>query len=225
MSMIPEQYAKVYELQGTTTITTTVTSTASSSMQPSSDDSKRSVAVGTRVKFPGTGCTLRTDLPIAMGGTDTAPQPIEYLLTALVGCTQATAVFVGRHMHPRVTVERLDFALTGIRDERGALTLPITAATTSADPGNIPSRLQLVQGTITVHATTAAAAPSSTRPRLPTSILSQQQLDLLKHQTELRCPVANMMIASGCRMEVEWRVPDISDHESDSGSASSRASG
>jgi len=34
--------------------------------------------------------------------------------------------------------------------------------------------------------------------------LSSEQMELLKEQTEIRCPVANMMIASGCSIDVEW---------------------
>ena len=34
---------------------------------------------------------LETDVPKKMGGGDDAPQPVEHLLAALLGCTQATA--------------------------------------------------------------------------------------------------------------------------------------
>lgn len=134
-----------------------------------------------------TGHTLRTDVPTKMGGTDTAPQPIETLLTAWMGCTQATAVYVGRQMKPRLIIDSLHFeGIEAVRDERGALSLPIEGTPL------IPSRLQRVTGTIRVAI------------RGGNSGISNHQLELLKEQTEIRCPVANMMISSGCRMDVEW---------------------
>lgn len=126
-----------------------------------------------------TGHQLRTDVPRAMGGKDTAAQPVETLLAALAGCTQATALFVGRQMKPRISVKQLEMEFRAERDVRGALSLPI-----DQDPA-FPARLARVHGTIRVHAMKQ---------------LSQDQLALLQHQTELRCPIANMLVASGCDM-------------------------
>ena len=85
------------------------------------------VGKGSRVEMTtNTGHELHTDVPLKMGGTDSAPQPVETLLAALLGCTQATAIFVGRHLEPRILIERLEFVdIVAERDERGALTLPI----------------------------------------------------------------------------------------------------
>lgn len=150
--------------------------------------------VGNRSKVEittNTGHKLSTDVPKKMGGTDTAPQPVETLLAAWMGCTQATAVFVGRQMAPRVVIDSIEFVdIQASRDERGALTLPIEETPT------IPSRLQRISGQIQV------AVKGSTQ-------LSNEQLELLRDQTESRCPVANMIIASGCEMHVEW-IPKTS---------------
>jgi uncharacterized OsmC-like protein len=133
-----------------------------------------------------TGHQLKTDVPKKMGGSDTAPQPVETLLAAWMGCTQATAVFVGRQMTPRILIESLVFeGIEAVRDERGALMLPIE------EKPSIPSRLQRVTGVIKVRCRNNAPVPA-------------EQLQLLQEQTEIRCPVANMMIASGCNMDVEW---------------------
>ena len=43
------------------------------------------------------GHTILSDIPKAMGGSDTAPQPVYLLLAALAGCETATANFVGEH--------------------------------------------------------------------------------------------------------------------------------
>ena len=135
-----------------------------------------------------TGHELHTDIPKQMGGTDSAPQPVEHLLSALVGCTQATAVFVGRSMKPRINIDRLEFDLHAHRDERGALNFPIE------ENPPVPSRLLAISGVITVF------------PKLSKNQgqISEQELAVLKEQTETRCPVANMMISSGCNMDVEW---------------------
>lgn len=126
-----------------------------------------------------TGHSLRTDVPKAMGGKDLSPQPVETLLAALAGCTQATALFVGRQMRPRVKIDLLEMEFKAERDTRGALALPITE-----DPAR-PARLTRVAGRILVHASEQ---------------LSKDQLEMLQHQTELRCPVASMLTASGCDM-------------------------
>lgn len=134
-----------------------------------------------------TGHQLQTDVPKKMGGGDTAPQPVETLLAAWMGCTQATALFVGRQMSPRILIESLEFHdIEAVRDERGALSLPIDETPT------IPSRLHRVTGIIRV------LTRNNKKP------MSVEQMELLKEQTEIRCPIANMMIASGCSMEVDW---------------------
>ena len=172
-TIIPEEFVKRYKLQGETL-----------------PKNKSGVRLTTE-----TGHTVQTDVPKRMGGQDTAPQPVELLLAAWMGCTQATALFVGRQMSmnkkgdgysKRFVLERLVFQdIQGERDERGALTLPIDEAP------SVPSRLQRIHGTIIVYR--AGGLP-----------ISNEEMTLLREQTESRCPVANMMIASGCRMDVDW---------------------
>jgi putative redox protein len=142
---------------------------------------------GVTITTTDTGHVLQTDLPRKMGGQDTAPQPVETLLAAWMGCTQATALFVGRQMKlpDRLLLDRLVFDVKGVRDERGALSFPM-----EQDPP-VPSRLLQVHGRITVYQ--AGGMP-----------ISPDKLELLQEQTEKRCPIANMMIASGCLMNVAW---------------------
>ena len=132
-----------------------------------------------------TGHTLQTDVPKKMGGDDTAAQPVEHLLAALIGCTQATAMYVGRMMQPRLIIDRIGFDIEAYRDERGALESPIEKIP------SIPARLQCVSGTVTVHFMKGIQ-------------VSEEQLSILGEQTEARCPVANMMHASGCVMDIKW---------------------
>lgn len=116
-----------------------------------------------------------------MGGANLAPQPVETLLAALIGCTQATALFVGRQLG--VVIDKMEFDISAGRDERGALQLPIDQTP------SMPSRLQEISGTVQVYTA---------------DVLSKETLHVLKEQTETRCPVANMVVASGCQMNVEW---------------------
>ncbi len=88
---------------------------------------------------------IRTDVPKSMGGGDEAPQPVELLLSALVGCEQATAAYVARHMKPRFKLKAVHFAVIGERDDRGATYLPITA------PAPVQARLTRVSGEAVVH--------------------------------------------------------------------------
>ena len=133
-----------------------------------------------------TGHTLQTDVPTKMGGSDTAPQPVETLLAALLGCTQATAIYVGRMMNPRLIIDKIEFVhINAYRDERGALELPIDVLPT------IPARLQYISGTIKVYFKKGIH-------------VTEEQLSILAEQTESRCPVANMMHASGCVMDLKW---------------------
>jgi uncharacterized OsmC-like protein len=189
---------------------TNVSCFATNTSTPDHDDEKRfiiksytihGVGKGSRVEVrTNTGHELVTDVPAqtTMGGTDSAPQPVETLLAALLGCTQATAIFVGRHLKPRILIERLEFVdIVAERDERGALSLPI-----DVDP-SVPARLQKITGTIQVY-TRRTQTKKKKEEAPPPLALSQEQLDMLSRQTELRCPVANMMMASGCEMNIQW---------------------
>ena len=136
-------------------------------------------------------------LPTAKGPTlpkqNSAPQPVEMLLTALMICTQATALFVGRHMQPtRLILDRLEFNISAVRDERGAIGLPLVKDYEDEDDDDdIPSRLQSVSGKVTVYA-------------VKNQNIDPDVIEMLKELTEKRCPVAKMMIDSGCRMDIVW---------------------
>ncbi|KAL7577777.1 hypothetical protein ACA910_010534 [Epithemia clementina (nom. ined.)] len=183
---------------------------------------------GVVVDTINTGHSMATDLPRPMGGQNLAPQPVELLLASWMGCTQATAVFVARQMRRcdgdkddqknwrHVSLQGLEFVdIQAQRDERGALQLPLS------DPLSIPSRLQQINGIIRVHLqyngrnndsktkfrrNNASVAEQTTASNQgePSSDFYSSYIDFLRHQTEQRCPVANMIIASGCQMNLEW---------------------
>ena len=144
-----------------------------------------------------TGHVILTDVPAKMGGGDSAPQPVEHLLAALVGCTQATAMYVSRNMNPRLVIDRMDFDIRAIRDERGALMHPVH------EVPSIPARLTHVHGTIKVHFKKKKGTSSSSSSSSMV-VVTREQLRVLAEQTEARCPIANMMHMSGCVMDIEW---------------------
>ena len=165
-----------------------------------------------------TGHTIQTDIPKQMGGTDKAPQPVETLLAAWIGCTQATALFVARNMMTittttiamgdtkekptkprRIEIDRLEFEnIVATRDERGALggELPIVGTDVSQLP-DIPSRLEKVQGVIRVYAKEQhrkRGGGDNDVGHDQKVILSQEELSILAIQTERRCPVGKSSI-------------------------------
>ena len=128
---------------------------------------------------------IRTDVPKAMGGADEAPQPVELLLAALLGCEQATAAYVARHMSPRFKLKYVHFSVVGERDVRGATALPVH------EPAPCPARLSRVTGEAVVH----VRGPAETQARV----------DELARLVKSRCPVADTLRAAGTELEVRWR--------------------
>lgn len=129
---------------------------------------------------------IATDLPLNLGGRDTAVQPVELLLGSLIGCEIATATFGARHMTPRFPLLRIEFEYRSERDPNGALALPIEKCP------EISSKLQRIWGTAKVHL--QDGHPTETFERL----------QFLKDQVEQRCPIANMVTASGCSLTTKW---------------------
>ena len=134
------------------------------------------------------GWNISTDTPQSQGGTNTAPQPVLLLLAALCGCELATARFVALKSLPKIKMGRIEFDIHAKRDERGVITLPLTA------PLPAPARLIHVWGTATIHDTNA----------------THDQISSLGAEVHLRCPVANMILLSGCSLEIDWRIANLS---------------
>ncbi|ETV84032.1 hypothetical protein H257_03387 [Aphanomyces astaci] len=130
----------------------------------------------------GDGMTISTDIPKAMGGTNTAPQPVELFLASLCGCELATAQFVARHMKPRISIDKIEFHVEASRDKQGALHLPL-----GDDSGAPVARLDRIWGQALVY--TSA---------------SQDEVDKLAAEVKTRCPIANMAVLSGCILDIQW---------------------
>ena len=130
------------------------------------------------------GHTLKTDTPPSGGGKDSAPQPVETLLAALIGCEGATADFVARML--RTKIRSIDFELEASRDPQGAAHLPVDA------PAPAVSRLTRIWGV--AHVETDA---------------DDELIDKIGRIVHERCPVANMVVASGCALDIEWRQAEL----------------
>lgn len=169
---------------------------ASTSASTPADDSDKHVkryplvarGAGVQCAIKARNFMINTDIPKQMGGMDEAPQPVELLLSALVGCEQATAAYVARHMQPRFKLNRIAFAITGIRDDRGATSLPIN------EPAPCDARLSKITGEAVVHVRGANE--------------TQQRIDELAKLVMTRCPVADTLHAAGTKIEVKWRLAE-----------------
>ncbi|KAJ1456885.1 OsmC-like protein [Pelagophyceae sp. CCMP2097] len=157
----------------------------------SADGPKRytltTVAEGsTSLSRTATGHDIRTDLPRASGGSDANAEPVYLLLSALAACESATLRYVAFKSTPRVRIARVDFDLSAHRDEAGALQLPI-----DVEPA-VPSRLLGIAGSVRVQ-----------------TDASESQLAALAKQVHARCPVANMVMASGCKLDLTFIKADL----------------
>ena len=132
------------------------------------------------------GWKISTDTPKNQGGTNTAPQPVSLLLASLCGCELATARFVALKSSPRIKMGRIEFDLNAKRDERGAISLPL------GSPLPVPARLEHIWGTATVYNTNA----------------TEEQITRLGDEVHQRCPVANMIILSGCVLDIQWKIAE-----------------
>ena len=137
---------------------------------------------------------LATDLPRNAGGADTAPQPVELLIGALLGCETATAHFVARHLWPRPhnRISCIEWSkVRAQRDEQGALALPIDTTP------QVGAGLTMVSGVATIT------------PMSMPGIVSADQVRELGKLVETRCPVAAMMTSAGCRLHFDWRLAPV----------------
>ena len=130
------------------------------------------------------GHRILTDTPKLSGGKDGAAQPVELVLAALIGCETATAHFVARQLG--VTIDRVDFEVEAVRDVRGAAHVPVDAEAPA------PARLQRIVG---------EARVTSADPAVDDAVVAR--LAAIVHA---RCPVADMIAASGCALDVAWRL-------------------
>lgn len=114
------------------------------------------------------------DEPTTMGGTDKGPNPLEYLLGALMGCETVLMAIVAQEQN--FTYESIEYDLKGTLDLRGL-------------EGVEGARVFFhdVKGTVRV-----------------TTNEDEATMLAVAHEAERRCPVYTMMEAAGVNFDVNW---------------------
>ena len=119
-----------------------------------------------------------TDEPATLGGTNTAPSPLESVLASLVGCDGVIINGVAKAMG--FDYSRVDFEASGQIDVRGAAGVP-----------GIRPYFEKVDMVITV-----------TTPE------SEERFETLKANVEHRCPVTNLLRDAGVELDIAWKRAD-----------------
>lgn len=129
----------------------------------------------TSIETPNHG-TFTTDLPRDMGGTDSAPCPMEYLLGSLIGCEVATMTNVAKQMN--FDFWAAEIIAEGDIDPRGMEKVP-----------GVKPYFQEVRQVIKVR-----------------SHESQDRLNQLHQETEARCPAFNLLKDAGVTPYISWEL-------------------
>lgn len=116
------------------------------------------------------------DEPPSLGGTDTGANPMEYLLSALIGCE--TVVFAIVAQERGFTYSDVKFDLQGSLDLRGLEGVE-----------GVRPYFEKITGTIQV-----------------TTTESQDKLAEIAQEAERRCPVYTTLEAADVAFEVEWQA-------------------
>ncbi|WP_022900319.1 OsmC family protein [Humibacter albus] len=120
------------------------------------------------------GFELRTDEPVAAGGNDTAPTPMEFVAAALNGCITVVIETVAAELGvPLASVETSSAAHMDVRGFRG-----------TAD--------------VTPHFLDYALTVQVVSPATP------EQRDALQRYTERRCPALNLVRDAGVPLTIAW---------------------
>jgi uncharacterized OsmC-like protein len=119
---------------------------------------------------------VATDEPSSLGGTNTAPSPLETVLTALVGCDGVIINGVAKAM--RFAYSSVDFECTGQIDVRGPKGVP-----------GVRPYFETVTLIITLHTDEPEA-----------------RIEKLKFNVEHRCPVMNLLKDAGVALDVTWKT-------------------
>lgn len=114
------------------------------------------------------------DEPAVLGGTDTGPNPMEYVVAALNGCKGVMIPLVAQELG--FTFTGIDFETTGIIDTRGLM----------GEEGVSP-HFQKIRFQVNIKTEE-----------------SEERIEELKHKVERRCPVFNLFVDAGIKIDVKW---------------------
>ncbi len=144
---------------------------------------KATNAAGTRTKIQVRDFdAVYTDEPASLGGTNSAPSPLETVLVALVGCDGVIINGVAKAM--KFSYSGVDFACESQIDVRGPKGVP-----------GIRPYFETAKLEITVY---------SDEP--------EARFDQLRKNVEFRCPVMNLLHAAEVAMDVKWNQRPASDY-------------
>ena len=144
--------------------------------------------VGT-IATTASGHSIPMDLPMAKGGGNVGPEPIETFLASLIGCKTSTAHYVARFLWnaPHNTLASVDCEIKAFRDPDGGRALPIT------EPPPVFPGISRIWGVVRV-------APQSPE------YFSADDITQLGAVVDSRCPVAATLQGGGCSIELEWKL-------------------
>ncbi|BAU26821.1 putative OsmC-like protein [Aneurinibacillus soli] len=114
------------------------------------------------------------DEPPVLGGTDTGPNPMEYVVAALNGCKGVMIPLVAQELG--FTFAGIDFETTGIIDTRGLM----------GEEGVSP-HFQKIRFHVNIKTEE-----------------SEERIEQLKNEVERRCPVFNLFVDAGIKIDVKW---------------------
>ena len=135
------------------------------------------------------------DEPVPVGGTDTAPTPMEFVIGALNGCVSVVVEQVAKELGVPFTA--LQTYAIATQDTRGF------AGTADVSPFFHSCRLEI---------------------HLETSLADALLLDELKVQVHKRCPAINLVLAAGVSLDTAWVFAEKV-HEDDAETACNAALG
>lgn len=114
------------------------------------------------------------DEPQSLGGDDTGPNPMEYVLGSYIGCASVMLNIIAKEYG--LTYSGAEFHIEGTLDIRGLEGAP-----------DISPYFNKVFGTVRV-----------------TTNASDEALQRVVSQVEKRCPVYTMLVAAGVETDIQW---------------------
>lgn len=115
-----------------------------------------------------------SDEPVALGGDDTAPNPMEYMMAALNGCVSVMIAVIAAEMDFKY--EAVELLADGVLDVRGLMGVP-----------GVQPHFTEVRLTVKIK---------TDEPR--------ERLDELKEKVEARCPAAGLINAARVPFHSTW---------------------
>ncbi|WP_027417230.1 OsmC family protein [Aneurinibacillus terranovensis] len=118
--------------------------------------------------------TFSMDEPVQLGGGDAGPMPLEYVVAALNGCKGVMIPLIAKELD--FTFSGIDFETTGIVDTRGLL----------GEEG-VCTHFQKIRFQVNIQTEE-----------------SEERIEQLKNEVERRCPVLNLFVDAGIKVDTKW---------------------